>query len=149
MDAVYLGEPNLTKSLIGGKYRLIWYVFEAFKRLGKEVPLQLCVVTTDQSLKTKKEALKRFMDAYTEAKNILITDPQVWKELAKEVEIKGDEGVEMLKKNLQPSYVQTWNKGFIDNELKINYEMAALQKDVKIIPDKIPEGFFSLDIYSK
>ncbi len=149
LDAVYLGEPNLTKSLLGGKYRQIWDVDEAFKKMGKVVPLQLCVVTTDQSLQTKKEALRKFLAAYAEAKNILATDNQIWKELAKEVDIKGDDGVEVLRKNLQSSYVQTWNKSFIDNELKMNYEMASMQKGVKFIPDKIPEGFFSFSIYNK
>lgn len=149
LDAVYLGEPNLTKSLLGGKYKQIWDVDETFKKLGKVVPLQLCVVTTDQSLREKKEALKKFLTAYAEAKNSLTTDNQIWKDLAKEVDIKGDDGVEILRKNLQSSYVQTWNKSFIDNELKLNYEMAAMQKDVKFIPDKIPEGFFSFGVYNK
>jgi len=122
---------------------------EAFKKLGKPVPLQLCVVTTDQSLQTKTEALKRFTAAYAEAKDILTTDKLIWKELAKEVGIKGEEGLEMLRKNLQSSYVQTWNKGFIDNELKLNYELAGIHKGVKFIPDKMPEGFFSFSIYNK
>jgi len=149
IDALFLGEPNVTKSLVSGNYRLIWHVTEAFKKLGREVPLQLCAITTDQSLRTQKEQLKKFIAAYTEAKDIVTNDPQVWKELAKEVEIKGDEGAEMLRKSLQPSYVQTWNKSFIENEVKISYEMAALQKGVKFIPDKIPEGLFSFDIYSR
>lgn len=149
LDAVYLGEPNLTKSLAGGKYRQIWDVEATFKKLGKPVPLQLCVVTTDPSLQTKKEAFKKFLAAYAEAKDILAKDNQIWKELAKEVGLQGDEEVETLKSNLQPSYVQTWNRGFIDNELKLNYEMTALQKEVKFIPDKIPEGFFSFGVYSK
>ena len=149
LDAVYLGEPNLTKSLAGGRYKQIWDVDDAFKKLGKPVPLQLCVVTTDQALKTKKEALRKFVAAYGEAKNVLTTDDQIWPELAKEVNLKGDEEVGMLRKNLQASYVQTWNKGFIDNELKLNYEIADLQKGVKFIPDKIPAGFFSFDVYSK
>lgn len=149
LDAVYLGEPNLTKSLLSGKYRQIWDVDDAFKKIGAVVPLQLCVVTTDQSLQKKKEALKKFLAAYAEAKNILTTDNQIWKELAKEVDIKGDAGVEILRKNLQQSYVQSWNKGFVDNELKLNYEMAAMQKGIKFIPDKIPEGFFSFDLYAK
>ncbi len=149
IDAVYLGEPNLTKSLIGGKYRQIWDVDVAFKKFKQAVPLQLCVVTTDQSLQNKKEPLKKFLAAYAEAKEILATDNEIWKGLAKEVGIKGDEGVEMLRKSLQPSYVQTWNKGFTDNELKVNYEMAAMQKGVKFIPDKIPEGFFSFSVYNK
>ena len=149
LDAVYLGEPKLTKSLAGGRYKQIWDVDEAFKKLGKPVPLQLCVVTTDQALKTKKEELRKFVAAYGEAKNILTTDDQIWPELAKEVNLKGDEEVGMLRKNLQASYVQTWNKGFIDNELKLNYEIADLQKGVKFIPDKIPAGFFSFDVYSK
>ncbi len=105
--------------------------------------MQLCVVTTDQALKTKRDALKKFVAAYAEAKNILMTDDQIWPELAKEVNLKGDEEVGLLKKNLQSSYVQTWNKSFIDSELKLNYEIADLQKGVKFIPDKIPEGFFS------
>jgi ABC-type nitrate/sulfonate/bicarbonate transport system substrate-binding protein len=149
LDAVYLGEPNLTKSLLSGKYRQIWDVDDAFKKIGAVVPLQLCVVTTDQSLQKKKEALKKFLAAYAEAKNILTTDNQIWKELAKEVDVKSDAGVEILRKNLQQSYVQSWNKGFVDNELKLNYEMAAMQKGIKFIPDKIPEGFFSFDLYAK
>lgn len=149
LDAVYLGEPNLTKSLAGGKYKQIWDVDETFKKLGKAVPLQLCVVTTDLAMKTKKEALKKFVAAYTEAKNILATDDQIWPELAKEVNLKGDEEVGLLKKSLQSSYVQTWNKSFVDSELKLNYEIADLQKGVKFIPDKIPDGFFSFSVYSK
>jgi NitT/TauT family transport system substrate-binding protein len=149
LDAVYLGEPNLTKSLAGGKYKQIWDVDETFKKLGKAVPLQLCVVTTDQAMKTKKEALKKFVAAYAEAKNILTTDDQIWPELAKEVNLKGDEEVGLLKKSLQASYVQTWNKSFVDSELKLNYEIADLQKGVKFIPDKIPEGFFSFSVYNK
>ena len=149
LDAVYLGEPNLTKSLAGGKYKQIWDVDETFKKLGKPVPLQLCVVTTEQAMKTKKEALIKFANAYAAAKDILTADQQIWKELAQEVGLKGDAGVEMLKKSLQPSYVQTWNKSFIDNELKLNYEIADLQKGVKFIPDKIPEGFFSFSVYNK
>ena len=149
LDAVYLGEPNLTKSLAGGKYKQVWDVDEAFKKLGKAVPLQLCVVTTDQAMKTKREALKKFVAAYAEAKNILMTDDQIWPELAKEVNLKGDEEVGLLKKSLQSSYVQTWNKSFVDNELKLNYEIADLQKGVKFIPDKIPEGFFSFSVYNK
>ena len=149
LDAVYLGEPNLTKSLAGGKYKQIWDVDEAFKKLGKPVPLQLCVVTTDLAMKTKKEALKKFVAAYAEAKDILTNDQQIWPELAKEVNLKGEEEVGLLKKSLQSSYVQTWNKSFIDNELKLNYEIADLQKGVKFIPDKIPEGFFSFSVYNK
>jgi len=149
LDAVYLGEPNLTKTLAGGKYRQIWDVDVAFKNIGKVVPLQLCAVTTDQTMRTKKDALKKFITAYGEAKNILTTDDQIWPELAKEVNLKGDEEVGLLKKSLQSSYVQTWNKSFIDNELKLNYEIADLQKGVKFIPDKIPEGFFSFSLYNK
>jgi NitT/TauT family transport system substrate-binding protein len=149
LDAVYLGEPNLTKSWAGGKYKQIWDVDEAFKKLGKPVPLQLCVVTTDQAMKTKREALKKFVAAYDEAKIILTRDDQIWPELAKEVNLKGDEEVGMLKKNLQASYVRTWNKSFIDSELKLNYEIADLQKGVKFIPDKIPEGFFSFAVYQR
>jgi hypothetical protein len=100
-------------------------------------------------MKTKREALKKFVAAYAEAKNILMTDDQIWPELAKEVNLKGDEEVGLLKKSLQSSYVQTWNKSFVDNELKLNYEIADLQKGVKFIPDKIPEGFFSFSVYNK
>ncbi len=78
-----------------------------------------------------------------------MTDDQIRSELAKEVNLTGDEEVGLLKKNLQASYVQTWNKAFIDNELKLNYEIADLQKGVKFIPDKIPEGFFSFSVYNK
>lgn len=149
LDAVWLGGPSLVRSLAGGKYREIWDLGISFKKLGKNVPLQLCVISTDQSLKTKREALKKFMAAYAEAKDILITDRQIWKELAKEVDIKGDEAVEILQKRLQPTYVQTWNKGFTDNEVKFSQEMHALHKGALIIPDKIPEGLFSFSVYSK
>lgn len=150
LDAVYLSsEPQMAKSLAGGKYKRIWEVEENFKKLGKAIPLQLSVITTDQVMNTKKEALKKFIAAYTEAKNILTTEDQIWPELGKLVELNSDKELEMLKKSLIPKYVQTWNKSFTDNELELNYEMAALQKGVKVIPDKIPEGFFSFDLYKR
>ena len=149
IDAVSVGEPNLSKALASGKYRQIWDVNVAFKKLGKVAPMQVCVVTTDRALQTKKEALKRFLVAFAETKDVLTSDNRIWKELAKEVDVKGDEAIEMLRKRMQPRYVQTWNKGFVDNDVKLNYEMQALHEGVKILPDKIPEGLFSFDLYNK
>ncbi|MDT3700972.1 MAG: ABC transporter substrate-binding protein [Thermincola sp.] len=149
IDAVYLGEPQATSSLTGGKNKSIWNVSEAYKNIGERIPMQVSVVTTETSLKKSSEALKNFVKAYTEAKDILIKDNSLWPELAKNVGIDTEEGAKILRESLQPNYIQEWNEDMIKKEIEFSYKIVDAFKEKDFLPEKMPEGLFSFEIYKK
>lgn len=149
VDAIFLGEPNVTSLLVSGKYRSIWTVADAFKRLNEAMPLQLTIISNDASVKNNGEALKRFAKAFSEAKDILATDDSVWPELAKVVGINTEEGANALREALQKNYVQEWNKTFLDAEVARSYKMSASFMPTDFLPVEMPDGVFSYDIYQK
>ena len=149
IDAVYLGEPNATTAIVSGKYKKVWNVSDAYKHINERVPLQVSIVSTEVSLGKSSEALKNFVKAYAEAKDILVKDNSVWPELAKIVGIDTPEGVNTLRESLQPNYIQEWNETMINKEVETGYKMVDALKAKDFLPDKMPSNLFSYDIYKK
>lgn len=124
VDAIYLGEPDISTLMATGKYKIIGSIKDIYDAQKQEVPLQLVAEMYEDFAEKNPQAAKGFSAALQDSVNYLKTHPEAWAKLTKELDITDQKAIDSLRDNLSAAYVgKPWDKKYIDNAVEFGKEL--------------------------
>ena len=141
LDAIYLGEPDISAAMATGNYRELLTIKNIYqtKANGAPVPLQLVVQAQEDFAVKNPAAMKAFNEALQDSILYLKGNASIWPKLAKQIGIEDPKAVDLLRESLSDAYYgKPWDKKFIDDAVQFGKEFRKVAG-----PDVLPDTDYS------
>jgi ABC-type nitrate/sulfonate/bicarbonate transport system substrate-binding protein len=144
LDATLMYNSLTPDMLLSGKAKLLMTIHDVVAELGlSEAPFLMYAMREDYA-KANPQNAKAFVAAYQEAVDILLSDPEVWKEQGQNMKL-APEATEMFRENASKEFIKAFTPemaGVLDETFKILLETAGPET---MGMTAMPDAVFTLD----
>lgn len=144
LDAVLLLDPFIDKMLASGQYRSIGNLGDIWRQKTGETPMLVSVTFNTDWAQQNPDAAKGFVAAFDEAQRYIKSHADVWPSLAGKVGVSG-KAVDLMRKRVGPALLDTWDQGFIDQQLHFADSLKSTFGASGDFPQSIPDGTFTTE----
>lgn len=145
IDAALIGTTATVQALLSGKYRTLSDISADYQSKFGSLPGHVLAATTDDYAKAHCGVLNAFSAALDDTVTFIQTDPDVWADYAKKIELTDPRAPETLHERVASRYISDWNAKQADAEAAlINQLIPVLGKD-NFVP-AVPAGLFRTDL---
>ncbi|WP_433285300.1 ABC transporter substrate-binding protein [Pseudonocardia sp. CA-142604] len=145
IDAALIGTTATVQALLSGKYRTLSDISEDYQAAFGKLPGHVLGATTDEYAESHCGVLNAFSGALDDTVAFIQTDPNVWADYAKKIELTDPRAPQMLKERVGSRYIADWNQEQADAESKLIEQLIPVLGADNFVP-AVPEGLFRTDL---
>ncbi|GAA3108320.1 hypothetical protein GCM10010464_84000 [Pseudonocardia yunnanensis] len=145
IDAALIGTTATVQALLSGKYRTLSDISEDYQAAFGKLPGHVLGATTDDYAESHCGVLNAFSGALDDTVAFIQTDPNVWADYAKKIELTDPRAPQMLKERVGSRYIADWNQEQADAEAKLIEQLVPVLGADNFVP-AVPDGLFRTDL---
>jgi ABC-type nitrate/sulfonate/bicarbonate transport system substrate-binding protein len=145
IDAALIGTTATVQALLSGKYRTLSDISEDYQSAFGKLPGHVLGATTDDYAESHCGVLNAFSGALDDTVAFIQTDPNVWADYAKKIELTDPRAPQMLKERVGSRYIADWNQEQADAESKLIEQLIPVLGADNFVP-AVPDGLFRTDL---
>ncbi|WP_433273207.1 ABC transporter substrate-binding protein [Pseudonocardia xinjiangensis] len=145
IDAALIGTTATVQALLSGKYRTLSDISQDYQAAFGALPGHVLAATTDDYAESHCGVLNAFSAALDDTVAFIQTDPDVWSDYAKKIELTDPRAPEMLHERVASRYIADWNQEQADAEAKLIEQLIPVLGADDFVP-AVPAGLFRTDL---
>jgi ABC-type nitrate/sulfonate/bicarbonate transport system substrate-binding protein len=145
IDAALIGTTATVQALLSGKYRTLSDISADYQSAFGNLPGHVLAATTDEYAASHCGVLNAFSGALDDTVAFIQTDPNVWADYAKKIELTDPRAPEMLHERVASRYIADWNQKQADAEAALIEQLIPVLGAKDFVP-AVPDGLFRTDL---
>jgi len=145
IDAALIGTTATVQALLSGKYRVLSDISEDYQSQFGNLPGHVLAATTDDYAESHCGVLNAFSAALDDTVNFIQTDPNVWIDYAKKIELTDPRAPQTLQERVASRYIPEWNQEQADAEAALIQQLIPVLGADNFVP-AVPDGLFRTDL---
>jgi ABC-type nitrate/sulfonate/bicarbonate transport system substrate-binding protein len=145
VDAALIGTTATVQALLSGKYRVLSDISEDYQAQFGKLPGHVTVATNDEYANSHCGVLNAFSAALDDTVAFIQTDPNVWADYAKKIELADPRAPATLHERVATRYIAEWNQEQADAEAALIEQLVPVLGADDFVP-AVPEGLFRTDL---
>jgi ABC-type nitrate/sulfonate/bicarbonate transport system substrate-binding protein len=145
IDAALIGTTATVQALLSGKYRTLSDISGDYQDAFGKLPGHVLAATTDEYAAANCGVLNAFSAALDDTVKFIQTDPSVWTDYAKKIELTDPRAPAMLQERVGSRYIADWNQQQADAEAALITQLIPVLGADNFVP-AVPAGLFRVDL---
>lgn len=145
IDAALIGTTATVQALLSGEYRVLSDISEDYQAQFGKLPGHVLAASTDEFAESHCGVLNAFSAALDETVDFIQTDPNVWTDYAKKIELADPRAPQTLQERVASRYIPDWNQQQADAEAALIEQLIPVLGADDFVP-AVPEGLFRTDL---
>jgi len=145
IDAALIGTTATVQALLSGKYRTLSDISEDYQSAFGKLPGHVLAATTDDYAESHCGVLNAFSGALDDTVAFIQTDPNIWADYAKKIELTDPRAPQMLQERVASRYIADWDQEQADAEAKLIEQLIPVLGADNFV-SAVPDGLFRTDL---
>jgi ABC-type nitrate/sulfonate/bicarbonate transport system substrate-binding protein len=145
IDAALIGTTATVQALLSGKYRVLSDISEDYQSKFGKLPGHVLAASTDDYAASHCGVLNAFSAALDDTITFIQTDPNVWADYAKKIDLTDPRAPQLLKERVASRYIADWNQAQADAEAALIKQLIPVLGADNFVP-AVPDGLFRTDL---
>jgi ABC-type nitrate/sulfonate/bicarbonate transport system substrate-binding protein len=145
IDGALIGTTATVQALLSGKYRVLSDISEDYQSKFGKLPGHVLAATTDDYADSHCGVLNAFSAALDDTVAFIQTDPNVWADYAKKIDLTDPRAPELLRERVASRYIADWDQEQADAEAALIEQLISVLGADNFVP-AVPDGLFRTDL---